>query len=170
MKHVPGHGRAGADSHLELPRVDATMKELEAADFVPFQKLAHLPMAMTAHVVYSAIDPTGPATTSRKVVQEIIRQAIGYDGLLMSDDLSMKALSGSFAERTQALFAAGVDMALHCNGLLDEALPVAEASPRLDGKAAERAAKALSRLNEANPQIDPVDARAEVHSALAMAG
>lgn len=170
MKHVPGHGRAGADSHLELPRVDATMKELEAADFVPFQKLAHLPMAMTAHVVYSAIDPTGPATTSRKVVQEIIRQAIGFDGLLMSDDLSMKALSGSFAERTQALFAAGVDMALHCNGQLDEALPVAEASPRLDGKAAERAAKALSRLNEANPQIDPVDARAEVHSALAMAG
>jgi beta-N-acetylhexosaminidase len=170
MKHVPGHGRAGADSHLELPRVDATMKELEAADFVPFQKLAHLPMAMTAHVVYSAIDPTGPATTSRKVVQEIIRQAIGFDGLLMSDDLSMKALSGSFAERTQALFSAGVDMALHCNGQLDEALPVAEASPRLDGKAAERAAKALSRLNEANPQIDPVDARAEVHSALAMAG
>jgi len=170
MKHVPGHGRAGADSHLELPRVDATMKELEAADFVPFQKLAHLPMAMTAHVVYSAIDPTGPATTSRKVVQEIIRQAIGFDGLLVSDDLSMKALSGSFAERTQALFAAGVDMALHCNGQLDEALPVAEASPRLDGKAAERAAKALSRFNEANPQIDPVDARAEVHSALAMAG
>jgi len=170
MKHVPGHGRAGADSHLELPRVDATIKELEAADFVPFQKLAHLPMAMTAHVVYSAIDATGPATTSRKVVQEIIRQAIGFDGLLMSDDLSMKALSGSFAERTQALFAAGVDMALHCNGQLDEALPVAEASPRLDGKAAERAAKALSRLNEANPQIDPVDARAEVHSALAMAG
>jgi len=170
MKHVPGHGRAGADSHLELPRVDATMNELEAADFVPFQKLAHLPMAMTAHVVYSAIDATGPATTSRKVVQEIIRQAIGFDGLLMSDDLSMKALSGSFAERTQALFAAGVDMALHCNGQLDEALPVAEASPRLDGKAAERAAKALSRLNEANPQIDPVDARAEVHSALAMAG
>jgi len=170
MKHVPGHGRAGADSHLELPRVDATMKELEAADFVPFQKLAHLPMAMTAHVVYSAIDPTGPATTSRKVVQEIIRQAIGFDGLLMSDDLSMKALSGSFAERTQALFAAGVDMALHCNGILEEARPVAEASPRLDGKAAERAAKALNRLNEANPQIDPVDARAEVHSALAMAG
>ena len=100
MKHVPGHGRAGADSHLELPRVDATMRELEAADFVPFQKLAHLPMAMTAHVVYSAIDPTGPATTSRKVVQEIIRQAIGFDGLLMSDDLSMKALSGSFAGRT----------------------------------------------------------------------
>jgi beta-N-acetylhexosaminidase len=126
-------------------------------------------MAMTAHVVYSAIDPTGPATTSRKVVQEIIRQAIGFDGLLMSDDLSMKALSGSFTERTLALFAAGVDMALHCNGQLEEALPVAEASPRLDGKAAERAAKALSRLNEANPQIDPVDARAEVHSALAVA-
>jgi beta-N-acetylhexosaminidase len=170
MKHVPGHGRAGADSHLELPRVDATLQELEAADFVPFQKLAHLPMAMTAHVVYSAIDPASPATISRKVVQEIIRQAIGFDGLLMSDDLSMKALSGSFKEKTQALFAAGVDMALHCNGNLDEARPVAEVTPKLDGKALERAAKALNRLNEASPQLDPVDARAEVHSALAMAG
>ena len=96
MKHVPGHGRAGADSHLELPRVDASLAELDRADFAPFKALAHLPMAMTAHVVYTALDPTGPATTSRKVVQEIIRQAIGFDGLLMSDDLSMKALSGSF--------------------------------------------------------------------------
>ena len=170
MKHVPGHGRAGADSHLELPRVDASLAELEAADFVPFRRLAHLPMAMTAHVVYSAIDAKAPATTSRKVVQEIIRQAIGFDGLLMSDDLSMKALSGSFTERTQALFAAGVDIALHCNGHLDEARLVAEATPMLEGRAAERAAKALSRLHEAHPQIDPVDARAEVHSALAMAG
>ena len=170
MKHVPGHGRAGADSHLELPRVEAGLAELEAADFVPFRALAHLPMAMTAHVVYTAIDSKSPATTSRKVVQDIIRGAIGFDGLLMSDDLSMKALSGSFTERTQALFAAGVDMALHCNGNLEEARPVAEASPRLDGKAAERAAKALSRLAEACPPLDPVDARAEVHSALAMAG
>ncbi len=170
MKHVPGHGRAGADSHLELPRVEASFAELERADFVPFRKLAHLPMAMTAHVVYAAIDPSGPATTSKKVVQEVIRQAIGFDGLLMSDDVSMKALSGSFTQRTQALFAAGVDVALHCNGHLEEAREVAAVSPQLDGKAAERAAKALSRLNETCPPLDLVDARAEVHSALAMAG
>lgn len=170
IKHVPGHGRAGADSHLELPRVEASLADLERADFVPFQKLAHLPMAMTAHVVYAAIDPTGPATTSRKVVQEIIRGAIGFDGLLMSDDLSMKALSGSFSTRTEALFAAGVDMALHCNGDLAEAVPVAEACPQLDGRAAERAGKALSRLVETCPPLDPVDARAELDSALAMGG
>ncbi len=170
IKHVPGHGRAGADSHLELPRVEASLADLERVDFVPFQKLAHLPMAMTAHVVYAAIDPTGPATTSRKVVQEIIRSAIGFDGLLMSDDLSMKALSGSFTDRTQALFAAGVDMALHCNGDLSEAVPVAEACPQLDGRAAERADKALSRLSETCPPLDPVDARAQLDSALAMAG
>ena len=170
MKHVPGHGRAAADSHLELPRVDASLQDLDACDFVPFRKLAHLPMAMTAHVVYSAIDPKAPATTSRKVIQEVIRQAIGFDGLLMSDDLSMKALSGSFTEKTQALFAAGVDVALHCNGQLDEAALVAKASPQLAGKALERAAKALLRLAEACPPLDPVDARAEVHSALAMAG
>ena len=169
MKHVPGHGRAGADSHLELPRVEASLAELEAADFVPFRALSHLPMAMTAHVVYAAIDPSGPATTSRKVVQEIIRGAIGFDGLLMSDDLSMKALSGSFAERTSALFAAGVDMALHCNGNLLEAREVAQASPVLDGRAAERAVAALSLIAGPPMPMDPVDARAEVESALAMA-
>ncbi|MDB5641923.1 MAG: beta-N-acetylhexosaminidase [Hyphomicrobiales bacterium] len=168
MKHVPGHGRAGADSHLELPRVDASLAELERADFVPFRALAHLPMAMTAHVVYTALDPTGPATTSRKVVQEIIRRAIGFDGLLMSDDLSMKALSGSFTDRTTALFAAGADMALHCNGDLTEARQVAAASPELDGRAAERAAAALALIAPAPKPFDPVDARAKLQSALAM--
>ena len=116
MKHVPGHGRAGADSHFELPRVSASREELEASDFAPFRALSGLPMAMTAHVVYEALDPENPATTSRIVVQKIIRGAIGFDGLLMSDDLSMKALSGSFTEKCRALFAAGVDIALHCNG------------------------------------------------------
>ncbi len=170
MKHVPGHGRAGADSHLELPKVDASLAALERADFAPFRALAHLPMAMTAHVVYTAIDPTGPATTSRKVVQEIIRQAIGFDGLLMSDDLSMKALSGSFDARARALFAAGVDMALHCNGDLAEARQVAAASPELDGRSAERAAAALALIAGPPEVFDPVDARAKLDSALAMAG
>jgi len=170
MKHVPGHGRAGADSHLELPRVDASLADLERVDFAPFRALAHLPMAMTAHVVYTALDPTGPATTSRRVVQEIIRQAIGFDGLLMSDDLSMKALSGSFTDRATALFAAGVDMALHCNGDLDEARQVAACSPELDGKAAARAAAALARIVRTPEVFDPVDARARLDSALAMTG
>ena len=170
MKHVPGHGRAGADSHLELPRVDASLADLDRMDFAPFRALAHLPMAMTAHVVYTALDPTGPATTSRKVVQEIIRHAIGFDGLLISDDLSMKALSGSFGDRAAALFAAGVDMALHCNGDLDEARQVAAASPVLDGRAASRAAAALKLVSCAPGLFDPVDARARLDSALAMAG
>jgi beta-N-acetylhexosaminidase len=168
MKHVPGHGRAGADSHLELPRVDASLAELDRVDFAPFKALAHLPMAMTAHVVYTAIDLSGPATTSRKVVQEIIRQAIGFDGLLMSDDLSMKALCGSFTDRTEALIAAGVDMALHCNGDLAEARQVAAASPLLEGRAGERAAAALALIADKPQVFDPVDARAELDSALAM--
>ena len=170
MKHVPGHGRAGVDSHLDLPRVDASLADLERTDFAPFRALAHLPMAMTAHVVYTALDPTGPATTSRKVVQEIIRQAIGFDGLLMSDDLSMKALSGSFADRATALFEAGVDVALHCNGDLAEARQVAEASPELDGRAAIRAAAALKLISCAPEVFDPVDARARLDSVLAMTG
>lgn len=168
MKHVPGHGRAGADSHLELPTVSASLAELEAADFVPFQALAHLPMAMTAHVVYTAIDPSGPATTSRKVVEQIIRGAIGFDGLLMSDDLSMKALSGSFTDKCQALFAAGVDIALHCSGNLDEGREVAAATPFLTGKAEDRARAALDLLRTAVAALDPVDARAKLESALAM--
>ena len=100
IKHIPGHGRANVDSHLELPIVEASRAELEAHDFAPFMALADLPMAMTAHVVYSAIDPDRPATTSPIIVDEIIRGAIGFDGLLLSDDLSMKALGGPFAERT----------------------------------------------------------------------
>ncbi|MDB5595290.1 MAG: bglX [Hyphomicrobiales bacterium] len=170
MKHVPGHGRAGADSHHELPRVEASLAELERADFVPFRALAHLPMAMTAHVVYAALDPDRPATTSRKVVQEIIRGAIGFDGLLMSDDLSMKALSGSFTERCDALFSAGVDMALHCNGTLSEARQVAAAAPVLAGKARDRAEAALARIAAPSGLTVPVDARAELESALAMTG
>ncbi len=143
MKHIPGHGRARADSHLELPVVEASRAELEAVDFRPFKANADLPMAMSAHVVYTAIDPAAPGTQSKIVVDEIIRGSIGFDGLLMTDDLSMKAITGGFRERAERAVAAGCDMVLHCNGDLAEATPVAEGAPVLSGKALARAERAL---------------------------
>lgn len=145
IKHIPGHGRASVDSHLSLPVVDATRADLYQ-DFKPFRDLADMPLAMTAHVIYSAIDATNPATTSSVVVKEIIRNDIGYDGLVMSDDLSMKALSGTLGERASAVFAAGCDIALHCNGIMEEMRAVVESVPPLSGKATHRAAKALNRI------------------------
>jgi len=143
VKHIPGHGRARADSHLELPRVNSSREEL-ARDFAPFAALKDLPMAMTAHVVYSALDPENPATTSPIIVREIMRQEIGFDGLIMSDDVSMKALGGPFEARVRAIFAAGLDVALHCNGDLEEARSVASETPELAGRALERAEAALA--------------------------
>jgi beta-N-acetylhexosaminidase len=144
VKHVPGHGRAFADSHHALPIVDAHRSELERHDFAPFRALADMPMAMTAHVIYSAIDPQLPATTSRRVIHEIIREEIGFDGLLMSDDVSMHALSGDFASRTDAIFSAGCDVVLHCNGVMEEMRAVAGRTPALAGKALERAGRAVA--------------------------
>ncbi|MCC0029194.1 MAG: beta-N-acetylhexosaminidase [Brucellaceae bacterium] len=146
MKHVPGHGRARVDSHMELPRVDAPLDELIARDFAPFKALNDLTMAMSAHVVYEAIDPDNPATTSATVISDIIRGHIGFDGLLMSDDTSMKALSGDFAERAGAIIAAGCDVVLHCNGVMDEMRAIASRSPVLSGEALRRAARALADL------------------------
>lgn len=165
VKHIPGHGRANVDSHLELPIVAASRAELEAFDFVPFVALRDLPIAMTAHVVYSAIDPARPATTSPIVVEKIIRGAIGFDGLLLSDDLSMKALGGSFASRTAAAFAAGLDIALHCNGDLAEAREVAASSPELVGEALRRARGALARITAEPSPFDVEAARAELAAA-----
>ena len=145
MKHVPGHGRAEVDSHHDLPFVSVDRPALDR-DFAPFRALADLPMAMTAHIVYRALDPDRPATTSRTVIEDVIRGAIGFDGLLVSDDLSMEALRGTLGERAAAASAAGCDVLLHCNGNPLEALAVAEAAPELAGRAAERAAAALSRL------------------------
>ena len=160
MKHMPGHGRATADTHLELPTVNASLKELMHHDFAPFQALNDLPAAMTAHVVYSAVDPANPATTSGKVVDEVIRGEIGFDGLLMSDDVSMKALSGDFAARTDAIVAAGCDVVLHCNGVMDEARAVAARAPVLAGSALDRANAALARI--VPPDATPEEpARAE---------
>jgi beta-N-acetylhexosaminidase len=149
------------DSHLELPIVGAPRSELES-DFAPFIALADLPMAMSAHLVYTAIDPERPATTSPIVVDSIIRGAIGFDGLLISDDLSMKALGGPFGERTRAAFAAGVDIALHCNGDLAEARPVAEAAPQLEGKALARAQAVLAIVARGADGFDAEAGRARL--------
>ena len=169
MKHVPGHGRAACDSHHGLPVVEATREALAAQDFRPFQALADLPMAMSAHVVFTAIDPENPATQSATVIRDVIRGAIGFDGLLMTDDLSMHALTGTFRDRTEAAFAAGIDIGLHCNGTMDEMRAVAEAAPVLAGEAARRAASALARLDRADDGIDVPEARARFAAALATA-
>jgi len=145
VKHVPGHGRARSDSHLELPVVDTARDVLDNTDFLPFRALAEAPMAMTAHIVYSAIDPSALATTSRTVIADVIRGDIGFDGLLMSDDTSMKALSGDFAAKAGAIFDAGCDVILHCNGVMREMVEVAKHTPLLRGEAKrrERAVMAL---------------------------
>jgi beta-N-acetylhexosaminidase len=165
LKHIPGHGRAMADSHRKLPTVSAAKATLQATDFAAFRALAGLPLAMTAHVVFTAFDPLAPATTSAAIVRDVIRGFIGYRGLLMSDDLSMGALTGSLAERTRAALAAGCDVALHCNGNMDEMREVAAATPLLDGDAARRAAAALACKKPAAP-IDVAAKRAEFSALL----
>ncbi len=145
MKHVPGHGRATVDSHKELPRVAAERVELESLDFRTFAGFADCPMAMTAHVVFEALDKYNPATLSKTVIRDVIRKQLGFNGLLMTDDLSMKALSGSFTEKTKAALEAGCDVVLHCNGSLEEMQEVAEAAAPLAGKAMARAKAALKQ-------------------------
>ena len=137
-KHVPGHGRAHVDSHLGLPNVATSLPELEASDFAPFRALNHLPIAMTAHIVYEAIDLARPATLSPGLIQDVIRGSIGFDGFLLSDDVCMSALDGSLGERTTTALAAGCDAVLHCNGDFEEMQEVAAASLALNGKALER--------------------------------
>ena len=145
VKHVPGHGRARTDSHLELPTVEASRAELEASDFAPFRDLADMPWAMTAHVLYTALDAKHPATTSPSIVADVIRGWIGFDGVLLSDDLSMKALGGSFAERTRLSLAAGCDVALHCNGDAGEMEQIAAACGPLTTDARRRVAAGEAR-------------------------
>jgi beta-N-acetylhexosaminidase len=168
IKHIPGHGRALVDSHLELPVVAATRAELARTDFAPFAKLRDLPIAMTGHIVYRAIDPSRPATASRRVIEEIIRGEIGFGGLLLTDDLSMKALGGDFESRAADAYEAGVDVVLHCNGDLVEAQAVASVAPRLEGAALRRADAALARLGDPKP-IDAAAARAELAAAFVRA-
>jgi beta-N-acetylhexosaminidase len=166
IKHIPGHGRAKADSHLELPVVEASWDELDQRDFAPFRVLSDMPMAMTAHVIYSAIDRKRPATTSKKAMRQVIRGAIGYDGLVMSDDLSMKALSGDFADRARDALAAGCDVVLHCNGEMAEMTAVAEGTGALKGRSKQRAEAALARLAKAPEPLDLDAARARFAAAL----
>jgi beta-N-acetylhexosaminidase len=151
MKHLPGHGRATADSHFDLPVVTATLQELDGTDFEPFRRLAYLPAAMTAHVVFTAIDADAPASISRRVTEQVIRGAIGFDGLLISDDLAMKALSGSVAERAAAMIAAGSDLVLACNGGLVETEAVAAVAPSLEGRARARFDRACAVFRQQQP-------------------
>lgn len=143
LKHLPGYGRAEVDSHLQLPTVDVPKADLEQRDFAPFKALNHLPMGMTAHIVFSQIDPSAPATTS-EIMMQLIREEIGFDGLIMSDDLSMQALTGSISERAAGAVRAGCDLALHCNGVPGEMEMVAAAAGEMSAVARLRADRALS--------------------------
>lgn len=144
MKHIPGYGRAAVDSHKALPTVHAPRAELDAHDFAPFRALNDIAMGMTAHIVFTAIDPDAPATTSRKMMQ-VIRDDIGFDGLIMTDDLSMQALSGTVAERATASIKAGCDIILHCNGDGAEMQAVARAAGDMTPAAMTRANRAMTQ-------------------------
>lgn len=160
IKHIPGHGRAGADSHLELPEVATLHETLSKTDFAPFRALRDMPLAMTAHVRYTALDPVNPATVSASIVSGIIRGEIGFDGLLMSDDLSMQALEGDLEHRAEASIAAGCDMILHCNGDMREMERVASVCPVLEGEALERSDRALARIEQPDEiDVDVMKAR-----------
>jgi beta-N-acetylhexosaminidase len=161
LKHIPGHGRATADTHFQLPTVDTPEAELDLTDFAAFRPLADLPMAMTAHVVFSAIDGAHPATTSATMIERVIRERIGFQGLLMSDDVSMNALAGTVAERTRAIIAAGCDVVLHCNGKLEDMQAVAAETPELAGPALIRADRAIA-ARKTPSGFDRSAARAEL--------
>ena len=152
IKHIPGHGRAMIDSHLALPRVSASRAEL-ASDFSPFKALKDMPLAMTAHIAYEAYDKHRPATMSRPVIKDVIRGAIGFSGLLMTDDLSMKALDGSFADRTRFSLTAGVDIILHCNGDMTEMQEIADACDDIKDEQAGRF-HATMKLTESGKKLD----------------
>ena len=155
MKHLPGHGRVQVDSHYDLPQVDADRAVLEAQDMRPFKALSDLPAAMTAHILYEAIDPTRPGTLSPTVIADTIRGTIGFDGLLMTDDISMKALSAPIAVSAAQAVEAGCDIVLHCNGDLAEMRAVAGAVPALSGRSERRAARAAALIGQ--PVDTPVD-------------
>jgi beta-N-acetylhexosaminidase len=166
IKHIPGHGRARADSHLALPVVEATAEELDQRDFVPFRMLSDMPMAMTAHVVYPAFDPRRAATITPKVIGRVVRGLIGFDGLVMTDDLSMRALSGTLTRRAKTSLAAGCDVVLHCNGDMGEMAQVLAGTRPLAAHAKARAAAALARLPRTPEPFDAEEGRARFDAAL----
>jgi beta-N-acetylhexosaminidase len=165
IKHMPGHGRARSDSHERLPVVDAPLSALRR-DFAPFQACADLPAAMTAHVVYAAVDPEHPATISKTVIDRVIRGDIAFRGLVMSDDLSMKALSGDFETRARATLEAGCDVVLHCKGEMAEMTAVAVGARPLRGEAEQRAEAALARIPRTPESLDLEASRARLAAAL----
>lgn len=168
VKHIPGHGRALSDSHETLPRVAVDRGLLERVDFRPFKALSHLPIAMTAHVVYAAIDPDRPATWSARVIQDAIRRDIGFDGLLVSDDLCMKALGGEYRDRAWKALDAGCDVVLHCSGVLEEMRGVVDGASALSDQAMARWARARACIAPAAATPPPDgDARARVDRLLA---
>jgi beta-N-acetylhexosaminidase len=169
IKHIPGHGRASADSHRSLPVVTSARDLLEHTDFHPFRALKDLPAAMTAHVVFSAVDAAAPASISARVTSEIIRGSIGFDGLLMSDDLGMRALKGSMAARAKAVLAAGSDLALCCSGETSVTASVAAALGPLQGRAAARFQRACAVFEQQQP-FDVAAAEARLAEALRPAG
>ena len=169
VKHIPGQGRALSDSHVALPVVDADLATLAASDFAPFAALADLPIAMTAHVVVNAVDRDHAATISAAVIRDIIRKRIGFDGLLVSDDVSMHALSGDYSARAGSIYAAGCDLVLHCNGRTEEMREIGGAAPALGGTTRERALRALHARRNPEP-LDSELARAEFLALLARVG
>jgi beta-N-acetylhexosaminidase len=167
IKHIPGHGRGTVDSHFKLPVVRTPRDALEATDFEPFRALAAMPWAMTAHIVYTAVDAERPATLSPRLIEEVIRGSIGFDGVLVSDDLSMKALGGSFAERARGALAAGCNLVLHCNGDLKEMTEVAGAIGRLSPASARRVGAAEARRRAGGERFDRQAAEARFDALLA---
>jgi beta-N-acetylhexosaminidase len=168
VKHIPGHGRATVDSHRDLPRVTVPRPVLEASDFAPFRALADMPWAMTAHVVYEAIDPARPATLSPIVIEEIVRGHIGFDGVLVSDDLSMGALQGDLGERARAALAAGCDLVLHCNAHMREMSEIANRAGRVS-EATRRRLSGGEALRRAPAHFDRESARSRFHDMMAAA-
>ncbi len=164
VKHIPGHGRATADSHLALPRIAASRDELERADFVTFQGAPATAWAMVAHCVYTAFDKDRPASISPTVISEAIRGSIGFEGLLIADDISMKALSGSLADNAAATLAAGCDLTLHCSGDLAEMRQIAPVVSQLSDAAAERLERSGAKVRAAKMQIDATAERAWLNS------
>lgn len=170
VKHMPGHGRACADSHKALPVIDAPLSELEVSDFAPFHALRSLPLAMTAHAVYAALDPENPATTSATVIRETIRERIGFEGLLMSDDISMKALKGGIGVRSRAALRAGCDVVLHCNGDMAEMEAVAKEAGMLSGRELARSEAVLALLAQPSEHLDIDSALVEFAEIMGLSG
>jgi beta-N-acetylhexosaminidase len=162
VKHLPGHGRTRVDSHHALPVVDADVDEMDARDFSPFRSFRDNPAGMTGHLLFQAIDPENPATLSSKVIYEVIRRRIGFDGLLMTDDLSMSALEGTIGERAARAIAAGCDIALHCNGDMDEMRDVIAKVPDLSGLGSRRAEAMLAAARRLRSERQAVN-RNEIH-------